>query len=123
MSLAFDAQNAAARKKLRAGGEEISDSWEWFRFEKIGADILVEGCETRKKTRGKNKGERVWFGSKLKVIVTASEMDAERIAYERETGNCSQCCGDGQEWAGWNRAIGNHYRPCHRCGGTGKAKV
>ena len=123
MSHCFDAQNAAARKKLRAAGGNVSDNWEWFRFERIGPDILCEGSECRRKTRGKDKGSRMWFGPKAKVVISPKEIEDENKIYEHDTGNCSQCCGDGQEWMGWSAVDGDHWKPCHRCGATGKVKA
>lgn len=74
-------------------------------------------------SKGKNKGKPVWPPRKDCEVFrfTLEQKEQVRIAWEAETGNCSTCGGDGQEFIGWSRVDGNRYRQCSRCCGTGKA--
>jgi hypothetical protein len=56
-----------------------------------------------------------------KSVVTRSEEVQEFERYEKTTGKCGLCGGDGLEWYGWSSADGNRFRECHKCNGTGVA--
>jgi hypothetical protein len=73
------------------------------------------------KTKGKNKGRTKWGKDRHKALVMDIEINVELEKWEKETGKCCKCGGDGQEWAGWHRDTGNSYRDCTRCGTTGVA--
>lgn len=115
-----------ARKKLGRG-----DDWKWCAFESIGstdmilkgvADMIITGGVPGKYVSGPRKGQDKWSGvPKDRVIVTQSEVDAAIASYETETGNCHNCGGSAEEWAGWSAVAGNRYRPCRKCAATGKA--
>lgn len=91
-----------------------SDEWRWFKCEAIGDDALIVtgaipiGAYSRGKRAGRPKFPPM--RECQRVVVTESEIEQHRVAYEREQGLCSTCGG-----------AGNNYRPCRRCGSTGKA--
>lgn len=93
------------------------DGWEWGDVRAAGDDLIVRGGVP-------NPGPRFrkWKGVQLtEVVVTKAEEQAEYERYERETGGCGECFGEGQVLADWHRETGKEYRPCPVCGGTGKA--
>lgn len=110
--------NRVARRKLG-----VSDAWELFAWERIGDtdDLLVTGGIPRLLKSGLRKGRKTWDGKGQTVAVTRSEVKAEFLTYEAESGNCHNCGGSGQEWATWSAASGNEYQQCRVCDGTGKA--
>lgn len=65
--------------------------------------------------------EPVEWSNRTVVLIDIREEDEEKARFERETGKCHRCGGDGQDWAGWNRDTGTRWRPCKRCGATGTA--
>jgi hypothetical protein len=102
------------------------DGWWMFKWEKVGDDILlVTGAVCPPKKTGKYKGRPNYKGrdrsTEARIGLTYAEIDATRLAWEAETGKCSECQGSGQEWAGWSKDEGNRFRPCRRCGATGTA--
>ena len=107
-----------ARKKLGA-----SSAWLMHGWEAVGKnDLIVSGgVPVGTYTRGPRKGRPKWVGKSDKVVVTAAEQHAEKAAFEQETGNCAECQGTKETWAGWNCETGNRYRPCAKCAATGLA--
>lgn len=70
------------------------------------------------------EGEKIrWTGEAKKACVTEAEVKAEEVRYEAETGMCADCGGTKETWAGWSKNEGNKYRPCRKCGATGKASA
>lgn len=61
------------------------------------------------------------WSNRATVLIDIREEDEEKARFERESGKCHVCGGDGQEWRGWNRETGHRWRPCKRCGATGAA--
>lgn len=111
--------NVVARKKLGQPQE-----WRWCKFEMIGDtdDCLVEGGIPRLLQSGKRKGQPTWRDSKLtKCVVTKAEHDQAKADYEAETGKCCKCAGSALWLSGWGVDTGNRFKPCVRCGATGKA--
>jgi hypothetical protein len=98
------------------------DSFHFYALEVIGPDaVTLTGCVvTKLRQKGKHKGRPAYDGAPVKVAVTDSEVNAERRRYEGFSGNCAECLGTGQEWAGGSAGVGNRYRPCRTCGGSGK---
>jgi hypothetical protein len=110
---------AVARRKL----EPLPENFEFCGWEIIGPDTVVfRGGPVRLLKKGPNKGKRRWDKVTHKVAVTKHEEIDELLRYEKETGNCGVCGGDGQEWAGWHHINGHKYKKCTRCGGLGKIK-
>ncbi len=85
-----------------------------FTFMRVTTRVLRSGPNRGKERRTYHKPERT-------SVVTREETDAEEVRYERETGKCGNCAGNGQEWAGWSAANGHRYRECSKCGATGLA--
>lgn len=86
--------------------------------------IEVRGGVFPLKTRGKNAGQPNWKkpepGTKRSAYFTLAAHQEFLEKWEAETGKCSTCFGTTQEWAGWSVKEGTKYRPCTRCGATGK---
>ena len=117
----IDFVEIVARKKLNQPQE-----WQMCGWERIGDsyDLLVEGGIPRLLKSGPRKGMRTWRDSKInKVCVTEAEEIQEKLNYEKETGKCCKCSGSGSMWYEWNHIDGNKYKPCNRCGATGKAQA
>lgn len=55
------------------------------------------------------------------VLIDKREEREEEERFERETGQCHVCGGDGQEWRGWSRAEGHRWARCRLCAGMGHA--
>lgn len=108
----------------------LPDEWHIYRWEALGipgqrSDVLVTGAVAPLKTRGKRKGQRNWSkldkSTKMQGAITNAEIEAFLSAYEASSGNCHECEGSKEQWAGWSATEGNRYVPCRRCGATGLA--
>lgn len=114
-----DAMDLAAKKTAVEG-------WQAWKWESITGGHLVTGeVPNGTYTRGPGKGQPR-FGQagaqhKQRVIVSEAELQAVAAAHEAETGECWDCKGTGKTWAGWSAKEGVTYRPCKRCGASGKA--
>jgi hypothetical protein len=111
--------NSVAKRKVSG-----PDEWEWCKWERIGEgnDFVVEGGVPRLLKSGPRKGEKTWKGVETqKTVVTDAEIKAEHARYEQDTGNCGDCMGSGRVFARWSADNGEDYKPCSRCGSTGKA--
>jgi hypothetical protein len=108
-----------------AGKDKLSTEigFDFFRFERIEGDMmLLEGSLTKIITRGKNKGDVRWLPEgERKTVMTADETIVWCEKYEKETGNCAQCFGEGKVMNSWSAKDGTKYRPCNRCSGSGKS--
>lgn len=100
------------------------EEWEACSWEKLdGDDCLVTGGIPRLIKSGKNKGRKTWRDSSITIFcVTKEELSDERKRYEKETGLCSYCFGDGKTIKSWNVKTGTEYKDCNNCNGTGKCK-
>jgi len=110
--------------------------WRWYQFEcgskREGSPlpagmVRLRGCvPSRFYTSGKRKGEPVWSepvpGTRNTVCFMNSEVRVTQEAWETQTGQCAQCDGTGQQFAGWDRVNGRRTKRCEKCGGTGLAK-
>lgn len=108
-----------ARRKLGVG-----DEWRCAKWTRVGRtpDLVVTLGIPRILTRGPHKGSPSYSGSPFKeCVVTDQEDRAERAAFERNSGKCVLCGGDGQQFTQWSRAHGNKFSPCQRCNATGAA--
>lgn len=76
---------------------------------------------------GPRKGKKNWKrrdkATDKTVAITYEEHKAWLAAWEQRTGKCSNCEGDGKEWAGWSQAEGSRFRECSRCKGSGAAQT
>lgn len=116
MSHRPDFLNIVARSKLGKG-----DDWRWCKWNAIADGYHVWGGVPRPKKSGPNKGRPKWDDPLDECLVTGREMAEAEAAYEASTGKCRVCGGTGQQWTGWSAKSGNEYRPCTRCGATGRA--
>lgn len=96
-------------------------AWECIR----GTDaVKVTGCVvTRRVTKGPRKGELAYDEPHRVAVVTDPEVAEERARYIAETGNCGECLGTAQVFHRWDHLTGTEYRPCSRCGATGRADL
>lgn len=60
-------------------------------------------------------------GTQRRLVISFAEVEAFKLTWEAETGQCSQCGGGGEALAGFSSEKGSRYRTCPRCKGTGKA--
>lgn len=109
-----------ARRKT--GNPEIV----WNNWERAsGGHILKAAVCPVVYKRGSRKGKPNWpkrdRSTEATIVFSNAELDALISEWEAETGLCSTCGGDGQEWCGWSAEAGNRYRQCTACGGSGKA--
>ena len=111
-----------AKAKLRLIGD-LPESFEISRYEWIGNDMLVEGGPTRVLTKGPRQGRLKWERMTHKIIITQAEIKDAEAQYERGTGRCYDCDGDGQEAMGWSKEGGTVWKTCRKCGGTGFPKI
>lgn len=120
----LDAQRLAERKV----GIPDWKAYRWRRMDEGAGpvfDSLVIGCVPNGAySRGPRKGLPRFTpgvkGTRREVVVSASELIEQARIYVRDTGNCWDCKGSGQEYYGWSKATGARYRQCERCGGSGK---
>lgn len=124
----FNAMTEAAKKALGL----TDDRYRWVAFDTIAT--LPDGTRQIKVTigiylevmkSGKRKG-LTNFKKPLErheVIVTDKDIDDAKDRFERETGKCCVCQGNKEEVAGWGKETGTRYRPCRRCGATGRAPI
>jgi hypothetical protein len=106
--------------------------WDAYEWEAIGRErasdeaklIRVTGAVAPLKTRGKYKGYPNWEkldrGTVKTAYFTPAEHEAWMLEWERKTGKCSDCMGRGERSVGWSAAEGTRYKPCGKCGATGK---
>jgi hypothetical protein len=110
----------------------MPEGWRWWSVKVLGspttprehAAALVKGAvpTVRFKT-GRRAGEINWAkaSGKAEMVITFRDFDERALRWERETGKCKDCGGDGLAFAGWSGADGTSSRPCARCRATGKA--
>lgn|GEM_PF-4733892 len=95
-----------ARRKLNRH-DAVVRQWECIGKPTVGVRYELADPET--------------FTNREAVLLDKRELDAEPFRFERETGKCADCGGDGQEWCGWSHVGGHRWRECKRCGGNGSA--
>lgn len=116
----FGFLSVAAHRKV-AG--KFGDTFSFFSSEVAeGGFILTGATSSGVRTKGRRKGQPRWDGETHAVIVSRQDVVDAESAYERDTGMCHRCLGNGKEWYGWGVETGNRYRDCSRCGATGKAQ-
>lgn len=85
----------------------------------------ITGCIAPVITRGKNKGCRNWRKMDKttirEFIVSIADHDAWTLSWQRKTGKCYRCQGEGKTIARIT-ATEKTYRDCTRCKGTGGAQ-
>lgn len=95
--------------------------WEPCILQRVGPDAMtVRGGIPRIRTRGKNKGHKWWDKIGDPVVVTDAEARTERENWERTTGKCGECVGEGKVLIGWSAKEGTRFDACKTCGGTGR---
>lgn len=99
--------------------ENPDPTWHWCSWESVTGGQIVKGSPTTKK----KDGSRKWApkADRVTLVITDADIQAVKIKYVAETGNCSTCCGTTQEWRGWHRDTGDEWKPCRSCAATGKA--
>jgi hypothetical protein len=119
-----DFMSLAARRKASLPDDYFVSSWEMIDKE----TYLISISKTKRLTRGKRKGQLVWrdnkkkmFSEAVRTIITLDDYNRERSLYEKETGKCYGCSGNGMEFAGVSVDEGERVKLCRRCGGNGEA--
>lgn len=69
------------------------------------------------------RGKKKWGRERKRAVVSMAEINQAAQEYEEQSGNCRDCAGSAQEWAGWDHIKGNQWRACHRCGATRKPRA
>lgn len=85
----------------------LPDNWKWGTAEAVKDGLILSGGIDRSRPFEK-------------IILSNDDIIFCQDKYEKETGNCSQCSGTGQEIYGCHRDTGNKYRDCKECNATGK---
>jgi len=107
-------ENAVARRKLGVPAE-----WTIYSLEILDdGNYLAKGAIEGTTVAGKKK----WMGREKVATIAPAELREERMRYERTTGKCHYCLGEGKVAAKWERDVGTTYATCKRCLGTGQAK-
>lgn len=114
-----------AREKAGLTAEHHMAGWHDLSVETEGAaDVMqFEFRQAPLLTKGKNKGTPNWresFDAKT-VYISGEEIKQLTAEYVKRTGNCSECEGTTQVFQSWNHITGTKFRPCDKCGATGKA--
>jgi hypothetical protein len=110
---------AIARRKVN--GPPL---WRWCIARAHKGGLLIKGAvPLGTYSKGRRKGEPKWprVADLDVAIVSDADYATEYARYEREEGRCAECFGEGEVFASWNHETGSKFRPCRRCGGTGKA--
>lgn len=85
----------------------------------------ITGAVAPLKARAAGEFDRDWRKkdrSTVKVVfITVQDHKAWIRDWEKRTGKCSVCLGDGKQWMGWSLTNGDKYEPCRRCRATGAA--
>jgi hypothetical protein len=115
----------------------LPEEWRWFSLEALGdyrqprehsASLIKGGVYKTLKQRGKNKGKpdikKPEPGTYREVVVTFADFDAFCVKWERESGRCYDCYGNGDQCCGSaiqpDGSVKHAYRTCVRCKGSGK---
>jgi hypothetical protein len=111
---------------LISGERGMPAGWMWYSARAINGGFLLIGAVcTATFQRGPRKGTINWTkrdrATEREILITRADLEARQAQWERETGNCRQCFGTAQEWAGWSAKAGTIFKPCRRCGATGNA--
>lgn len=89
--------------------------------------VEVVGAVVPMKTTGKEAGKPNWDKKDKTTIRTAYITLKEHADFvenwQIKTGLCSKCKGSAQEFWGWSADTGPKYRPCSKCGATGKSNI
>jgi len=118
---------------LFAATQGVPEGWRWYEVravrQRAGDGVLIKGAVcTAVYSRGPRKGQTDWHkldrATVRELFATFAQLDAVRDTWERETGKCAKCGGDGQEVESVGTRAGvthRTYRPCTRCDASGKA--
>lgn len=117
--------------QLFAATQGVPEGWRWYSLRAVGESraaggVLIKGTVcTETVAHGPRKGEpnlkKRDKATERELFATFAQIDACRDQWERDTGKCAKCGGDGQETASVSVRDGKTYRPCTRCKATGKA--
>ena len=103
----------------------IPENWKAFQFECLGnptSILRMKGGVAPPKKTGKNKG-RPNYAKAERVVedyITFASIEEWGENYEKTTGICNECMGEGKVMQSWHYINGTTYRPCTRCNGTGR---
>ncbi len=104
----------------------VPENWGIVEWQRCGKDaIIYRGAEYTFFSKGPRKGKKKW-GKKRpewECVITSFEIEQKELEFEKETGKCKRCGGDGQMWVGWKIGEGNKFKTCKRCLGSGKSQL
>lgn len=137
----FDEPNAAPTKAERkrlpdfwnmmARERGVPDGWQWYRLEVAdtkaprhqSASLVTGAVCTERFKSGKRKGDLNWAKrdkrTERTLVITFADFDAYMAAWERKTGVCIKCDGNGTRSVGWSSTEGHTLVHCSACDGTG----
>ena len=109
----------------------MNADWSLYRFEAVGNPneppmiYRLRGAVAPPFKSGPRKGKPNWSkkdpATDKEVCDSAADHRAWGAAWERRTGLCSRCGGEGRTLASSGRD-GKTYRDCRECGGNGKTR-
>lgn len=110
----------------------MSQAWGAFRFKAMPQEagkVLyyeVTGAVAPLVSKGSCKGNRNWKrrdrATERVANIPVADHDAWTREWERQTGKCSNCVGEGKVMARWHYKEGMTYKTCPICLGSGKAE-
>lgn len=96
--------------------------YKWECFPKGGDEtiyVAVTGAVCEHFKAGERKNERNWKlrdkNTERTVNLPCGEHEAWKLEWEKRTGKCSRCTGDGEVLESWSVANGVKNRPCPKC--------
>ena len=120
----FYREHAASKHKL-------PDGWEIYKWEVVNYGTPAEALGvtgavcTAVFSKGPRKGSRNWAKMDRATVMSIRFTDREHatflLLWEKSTGTCSKCSGNGTVLVSWSAANGSVYGECPKCSGTGSA--
>ena len=103
----------------------MPEAWVAWKYEAIRDEkneciaIKVTGAVCPTIQRGKRKGSPNFGkadGATNRVVTLGMSSHNQWCDdWEKRTGKCQECLGDGQVFKSWDRVNGVQYKPCQRC--------
>lgn len=104
------------------------DGWQGYQWQAMDGGSTVKGCVpdgvySRGPRKGRPRFSRPIAGSVKTVVVSDEEMQRYAADYVARTGNCFECKGSGERFAGWCAEKGGWTKPCDRCADSRQAET
>lgn len=107
----------------------LEDGWQSGMIETIHSDdgtihFHLIGHVYAPHQRGPKKGKPNFSNpvreTRREFLIPEATLNAWLTEREARTGICKECLGDTQVFVRWTSVLGAEFKPCGRCGGTGK---